>query len=150
MLMTEKGVSTLQTANAERSEPQHDAPLDPRDDLAPITRIDVVTASPPPMKAVMALAETPDADIACPWCAREGVADGGRLKAYEQRVGEVRIIHIWCTRSEDHTTCITGARDTVFQGVPDVSERDASASDHPQTAANVTVLRPPAPRRRSA
>lgn len=82
----------------------------------------------------MALAEAPDSHVTCPWCAREGVARPGRLEAFEQRVGDVRVIHIWCTLDDDHTTCVSGARETVFVGVPDVAERVSPSGPKPKRA----------------
>lgn len=87
-----------------------------------------------PHKAVMALADAPDTHVSCPWCARGGIAEPGRLEAYEQRVGDMRVIHIWCTRDDDHTTCVSGARETVFVGVPDIAARRAPASPKPKRA----------------
>lgn len=96
-----------------------------------------------PHKAVMALADDPTAHVPCPWCQRAAQGDPdapiGRLEAYEQRVGEVRVIHIWCTLNDDHTTCVSGARETVFQGVPDLATR------RPAGAPPVALTPAPAP-----
>ncbi len=96
-----------------------------------------------PHKAVMALADDPTAHVPCPWCQRAAEdrpgAPIGRLEAYEQRVGEVRVIHIWCTLNDDHTTCVSGARETVFQGVPDLATRRPAGAPAPATPAPVSA-----------
>ncbi len=70
------------------------------------------------IRAVIALGEDPQAHVACPRCGK------GRLEAFEQRVGNQRFIHIWCSADDDHYQCVAGPREELFAGVPDLSERD--------------------------